>query len=184
MNKLAFTLVVAALAACNKDHGATTTTSATSSATAPQPGTETATCRPIEPNNIVSIAMETKDLSTLVKALQAADYVDSIATPGPFTVFAPTNEAFDKLPKGTVENLMKPENKDKLTNLLKYHVAVSTYQLKDIKDGQRLAMANGEYVTFHVKDGKVKINDATVLSSHPATNGIVHVIDTVLLPPK
>jgi uncharacterized surface protein with fasciclin (FAS1) repeats len=61
---------------------------------------------------------------------------------------------------------------------------VSTYQLKDLKDGERLAMANGEYVTFHVKDGKVKINDATILSSHPATNGIVHVIDTVLLPPK
>ena len=116
--------------------------------------------------------------------MKAADYVDSVATPGPFTVFAPTNAAFDKLPKGTVTSLLKPESKDALANILKYHVAVSVYQAKDLKDGQKLAMANGAYVTLHVKDGKLQVNDANVVASIQASNGIVHVIDGVLQPPK
>jgi uncharacterized surface protein with fasciclin (FAS1) repeats len=98
-------------------------------------------------------------------------------------VFAPTNAAFDKLPKGTVEGLVKPEKKADLAEILKYHVAVSVYQLKNLKDGQVMAMANGSKVTFKVKDGKVTVNGANIVASVPASNGIIHVIDGVLLPP-
>lgn len=183
MIKLVVCIVaLAAAAGCDKETAATNTTSATTSGGAAV--VETAVNRPLDPNNIVSIAVGSKDHSTLVTALKAADYVDSVATPGPFTVFAPTNAAFDKLPKGTVEGLIKPESKDALTNILKYHVAVSVYQAKDFKDGQKLAMANGAYVTLHVKDGKVQVNDANVVASIQASNGIVHVIDGVLQPPK
>jgi uncharacterized surface protein with fasciclin (FAS1) repeats len=138
---------------------------------------------PTDPTNIVNIAIGSKDHTTLVSALTAADYATSIANPGPFTVFAPTNAAFGKLPPGTVEGLVKPEKREDLRNILKYHVAVSTYQQKDFKEGQVLAMANGAKVTMHVKDGKVLINDAAIVASIPASNGIVHVIDGVLLPP-
>ena len=138
---------------------------------------------PTDPTNIVNIAGGSKDHTTLVAALKAADYVTSVSNAGPMTVFAPTNAAFDKLPKGTVEELVKPAKQDDLRNILKYHVAVSTYATKDMKDGQILAMANGAKVTLHVKDGKYKVNDANIIASIPASNGIVHVIDGVLLPP-
>ncbi len=138
---------------------------------------------PVDPNNIVSIATGSKDHTTLVAALKAADYMDSVSNPGPLTVFAPTNAAFDKLPKGTVEGLLKPEKQADLKEILKYHVTVSTYRQKDFHDGQILAMADGAKATMHVKDGKVSINDANIIASIPASNGIVHVIDGVLLPP-
>lgn len=183
MNKLVGFVAIAIVSACDNS-GSTSTTAAVSSGSNQAAPVETAVNRPLDPNNIVSIAVGSKDHSTLVTALKTADYVDSVATPGPFTVFAPTNAAFDKLPKGTVDGLLKPESRDALTNILKYHVAVSVYQAKDFKDGQKLAMANGAYVTIHVKDGKVQINDANVVASIPASNGIVHVIDGVLQPPK
>jgi len=138
---------------------------------------------PLDPNNIVSIAAGSKDHSTLVAALKAADYVRSVANPGPLTVFAPTNDAFGKLPAGTVEGLLKPDKQADLKEIIKYHATTSVYEMKDLKDGQQLAMANGRKVTVHVKDGKVKINDANVVASIRASNGIVHVIDAVLLPP-
>jgi len=138
---------------------------------------------PLDPNNIVSIAAGSKDHTTLVTALKAADYVRSVANPGPLTVFAPTNDAFGKLPAGTVEGLLKPEKQPDLKEIIKYHATTSVYEVKDLKDGQQLAMANGKKVTVHVKDGKVKINDANVVASIRASNGIVHVIDAVLLPP-
>jgi uncharacterized surface protein with fasciclin (FAS1) repeats len=134
------------------------------------------------PKNVVHVALGSKDHTTLVTALKSADYVDSLMNPGPFTVFAPTNDAFNKLPAGTVDGLLKPDKKDDLKTVLKQHVAVSVYQLKDFKDGQTLGMANGGKVTFHVKDGKVTVNDANIVASIPASNGIVHVIDAVLLP--
>ncbi len=161
-----------------EDGGAPAATSSTTASIGEAQG------RPLDPTNIVSIAIASKDHTTLVTALKAADYVESVANPGPFTVFAPTNAAFDKLPKGTVPALLKPDKLDDLTNLLKYHVAVSVYQAKDFKDGQRLGMANGAYVTLHVKDGKVQVNDANIIASIPASNGIVHVIDGVLQQPK
>jgi uncharacterized surface protein with fasciclin (FAS1) repeats len=134
--------------------------------------------------DIVDTAVGSKDHTTLVAAIKAADLVVSLKNPGPFTVFAPTNAAFDKLPKGTVEGLLKPEKKDELAKILQYHVTTSALPLKWLKDGDVLGMANGGKVTIHVdKDGKVKVNDANIIASIPTTNGMIHVIDTVLLPP-
>lgn len=140
---------------------------------------------PMDPNNIVSIAVGSKDHSTLVAALQAADYVRSVANPGPLTVFAPTNAAFGKLPAGTVEGLVKPEKQTELRDILKYHVAAAVYDEAALKklDGTQLGMANGKKVTIKVVDGKLMINDAVVTASIRASNGIVHVVDGVLLPP-
>lgn len=138
---------------------------------------------PRDPNNIVSIAVGSKDHTTLVAALQAADYVASVSNPGPLTVFAPTNAAFDALPAGTVETLLKPENLDQLKNVIKYHATTSTYMPPDLKDGMVLGMANGGKVTIHVgADGKIKANDANVVASVRASNGAVHIIDAVLIP--
>lgn len=167
-----------ALAACEQQNAGGT--GAAGSATAVQANAPPAV--PADPTNIVNIAIGSKDHTTLVTALKAADYVDSVSNPGPMTVFAPTNAAFDKLPKGTVEGLLKPEKKDDLKNILKYHVTVSTYTVKDLKDGMVLGMANGQKATVHVKEGKTMIEGATIVGSAPASNGIVHIIDGVLLP--
>lgn len=137
---------------------------------------------PRDPNNIASIAVGSKDHTTLVAAVQAADYVASISNSGPLTVFAPVNAAFDKLPAGTVETLLKPENVEQLRNVLKYHVTTSALMPPDLKDGQVLAMANGGKVTVAVRDGKVSVNGANVVASVRATNGALHIIDAVLLP--
>jgi uncharacterized surface protein with fasciclin (FAS1) repeats len=133
--------------------------------------------------NIVQVAGASKDHTTLVAALKAANYITSLQNPGPFTVFAPTNAAFDKLPKGTLDNLMKPDQQEALRNILKYHVAVPTYKIADFKDGQVIGEANGGKVTMSVKDGVVKVNDAPIVASIVTSNGTIHVIDTVLIPP-
>lgn len=132
--------------------------------------------------NIPRIATGSKDHTTLVAALKAAEYLDVVSNAGPFTVFAPTNAAFAKLPAGTVETLVKPENKEKLRDILEYHVAVSTFKPEMLRDGMSLGMANGGNIKITNKDGKITINDsATIVASVPASNGIVHVIDGVLL---
>jgi uncharacterized surface protein with fasciclin (FAS1) repeats len=133
---------------------------------------------------VVDVAIGSPDHTTLVAAVKAADLVASLSSPGGvYTVFAPTNAAFDLLPKGTVEGLLKPEKKADLKTLLQHHAAVPVLETKDIKDGQTMAMSDGTKVTFHVQDGKVMVDDAHVLGSVRASNGIVHVIDKVLLPP-
>ena len=138
---------------------------------------------PLDPHNIVSIAIGSKDHTTLVAALKAANLVTAVANPGPLTVFAPTNAAFDKLPAGTVDGLLKPEKLADLRQIIMYHATTSVHEVKDLKDGMTLGMSNGANVTIHVVDGKVKVNDATIIASIRASNGIVHVIDGVLLPP-
>lgn len=135
-----------------------------------------------QPATVVEIAVSSPEHTTLVAALKAADYVRSLQNAGPFTVFAPTNAAFARLPKGTLEGLVKPESKEALQNILKYHVAVSVYETRFMKEGMKLGMANGSNVVFHMKDGKTYVNDALILGSVRAGNGIVHVIDAVLLP--
>ena len=135
------------------------------------------------PNDVIDVAVASKDHSTLVAAVKAADLVVSLKNPGPFTVFAPTNAAFDKLPKGTVEGLLKPEKKFDLEKILQYHVTTSALQLKNFKDGEVLGMASGGKTTLHVKDGKVMINTANIVATIPVSNGMVYVIDEVLLPP-
>ncbi len=133
--------------------------------------------------NVVKVAIGSKDHTTLVKVVQAADLVDVLANSGPYTVFAPTNAAFDLLPKGTVEGLLAPDKKKDLANILQYHVAVPVLKENMLKDGQKLGMANGDNATISNKDGKIMINDANVVGSVMASNGIVYIIDKVLLPP-
>lgn len=133
--------------------------------------------------NIVQVAVGSKDHTTLVAAVQAAELVDALSNAGPFTVFAPTNAAFDKLPKGTVEGLLKPEKKDALQDILQYHVTVAVYKAESLKDGQILGQVNGGNIKITMQDGKPIINGkAHILASVPASNGIIHVIDEVLLP--
>jgi uncharacterized surface protein with fasciclin (FAS1) repeats len=148
------------------------------------PAKEVSNIPPLNENNIVSIAVGSEDHTTLVAAIKAADYVTSVAASGPLTVFAPTNDAFAKLPEGTVENLVKPENIPTLRKILQYHVTTSALNKEWLKDGQTLGMANGKKTTVHVEGDTLKINDATIIASIPASNGIVHVVDTVLLPPE
>lgn len=133
--------------------------------------------------NVVQVAAGSKDHTTLVAAVQAAALVDVLSNPGPFTVFAPTNAAFDKLPAGTVESLLKPENKGTLENILEYHVFVGVLKPNMLTDGRDLGQANGDHATIAVKNGKTSINGANIIASIPAANGIVHVIDAVILPP-
>lgn len=135
------------------------------------------------PKDIIDIAVASKDHSTLVTAVKAADLVMSLKNPGPLTVFAPTNAAFEKLPKGTVAELLKPEKQFELGKLLQYHVTPAVYLAKDLKDGQVLGQADGAKVKIGVKDGRITVNGANVLASIRASNGIVHIIDEVLMPP-
>jgi len=145
--------------------------------------------------NIVQNAVNSKDHTTLVAAVKAAGLVPTLESPGPFTVFAPTNEAFAKLPAGTVDTLLKPENKKTLTNVLTYHVVPGRLTAKDlmekIKDGNGKAMlktVEGADLTFEQKDGKLWIIDAkgdtaqVTIRNVMQSNGVIHVIDTVLLP--
>ncbi|WP_452229354.1 MULTISPECIES: fasciclin domain-containing protein [unclassified Lacinutrix] len=132
---------------------------------------------------VLSIAMGSKDHTTLVAAVQAAQLENVLVNAGPLMVFAPTNEAFAALPEGTVENLLKPENKDALANILKYHVTPGNYSKDFLKKFKKLGQANNGYVKVEVIDGEPMIGGAKILASIPAGNGIVHVIDKVLLPP-
>jgi uncharacterized surface protein with fasciclin (FAS1) repeats len=110
--------------------------------------------------------------------------VDVLANPGLFTVFAPANAAFDKLPAGTLDGLIKADKKADLQNILQYHVTTSALKAHYFKDGQTIGMVNGDNITVSVKDGKVMLNNsATIIASIPASNGMIHVVDAVLLPP-
>ena len=133
--------------------------------------------------DVVKIAVGSKDHTTLVAALKQADLVTSLSNAGPFTVFAPTNDAFNKLPAGTVDGLMKDDKKADLQNILQYHVTLSALKVENLVDGQTLGMVNGDNVTVSVKDGKVTLNNSVhIVASVKASNGMVHVVDGVLLP--
>lgn len=135
--------------------------------------------------NVVQVAVSSKDHTTLVTAVKAGELVDALSNAGPFTVFAPTNDAFNKLPAGTVEGLLKPESKDALIDILQYHVSVGVYKTDMMQDGQNIGQVNGGNIKITKKDGAYYVNDkAKIIASIPAANGIVHVIDAVLLPSK
>ena len=136
----------------------------------------------VSQKDVVKVAAGSKDHTTLVAALQAADLVNVLSNAGPFTVFAPVNAAFDKLPAGTVDDLLKPENKSKLAKILQHHVAVAVYSTDMLTDGRVLGMVDGANAKISVKDGAVFIDDAKIVASVPASNGIIHVIDAVVLP--
>lgn len=133
--------------------------------------------------NVVDVAVGSPDHKTLVAAVTAADLVPALSSPGGiYTVFAPTDAAFAALPAGTVDELLKPENKGKLKLILQHHAAVPILNVADMKDGQTLTMSDGKSVTFHVQDGQVTVDGAKILGSVPAVNGVVHVVDAVILP--
>lgn len=136
-------------------------------------------------DDIVDTAAKAGSFKTLVAAVKAAGLVDALKGPGPFTVFAPTDEAFKKLPKGTVEDLLKPENKAKLTAILTYHAVSGKVMAADVlklKDGTQVKTVNGKSITIHNKHG-VKIDGAKVIKADiTCSNGVIHEIDTVLLP--
>lgn len=134
--------------------------------------------------NIVENAVNADNVTTLVAAVTAAGLVDTLSGPGPFTVFAPTNSAFAKLPAGTVEMLLKPENKDQLIAVLTYHVVAGRLKASDLSDGQKLTTVNGQELTVKKEDGKVWINGSAMVETANviSSNGVTHVIDTVLLP--
>ena len=132
---------------------------------------------------IVENASSIDGFKTLVAAVKAAGLVDTLSGKGPFTVFAPTDEAFKKLPKGTLETLLKPENKDKLVAILKYHVVSGKVMAKDVVNLKKAKTVQGSNVSIKVKEGKVMIDKATVAKADVAcSNGVIHVIDTVILP--
>jgi len=133
--------------------------------------------------NILQIAISSKDHSTLVAAVQATQLENVLVNAGPLTVFAPTNEAFDQLPEGTVETLLKPENKATLARIIKFHASPGKYTASLLKDGMNLFQASGHYVKV-LKDGdNISINGANIVGTVEASNGLIHVIDKVILPP-
>lgn len=178
MKKLLFLTSAILATACSTGNPAPTSSNATETASLGQ----SAVVDDVSQKDVVKLAAASPDHTTLVKAIQQAGLVDAMSNAGPFTVFAPTNAAFDQLPAGTVEDLMKPENKEKLIDILQYHVTVSAMNLDHLHDGQIIGEVNGGKVQVHVKDGKTMINDATIVASLKGTNGMIHVIDKVLLP--
>lgn len=135
-----------------------------------------------EPQDIVAVASESKDFKTLVTAIKAADLVTTLQGDGPFTVFAPTDKAFDKLPKGTLEDLLKPENKAKLAAILTYHVVPGKTMAADVKTMTCKSVSDKD-LDVKVSDGAVTVNDAKVIKTDiKASNGVIHAIDTVLMP--
>jgi uncharacterized surface protein with fasciclin (FAS1) repeats len=135
--------------------------------------------------DIVDTAVDAGQLTRLATALRAADLVDTLKGPGPFTVFAPTDEAFAKLPAGTLENLLKPENKAKLAAILTYHVVPGAVKAEQVTKLDEAKTVNGAMAKVSTRDGKVMINDAIVVRADiAASNGVIHVIDKVILPPE
>jgi uncharacterized surface protein with fasciclin (FAS1) repeats len=135
-----------------------------------------------EEKTVVAVASESGNFKTLVSAIKAAGLSEKLSGKGPFTVFAPTDEAFAKLPAGTVENLLKPENKQKLTDLLTYHVVPGKVMAADVKTGP-VKTVNGKDVELKSENGKVSVGKAQVTKADvEAANGVIHVVDTVLMP--
>lgn len=175
-------LVGLALVSCKKNETATTDSATTTEAVGQ--GQE-AVQDDVSNPNIVQLAAKNPDLSTLVTAVKAANLTTSLSNAGPFTVFAPLNSAFEKLPAGTVEGLLKPEQADALSDVLGYHTYVGVIREENMTDGQSLGMVNGKNIKITIVDGKPVINGkAKIVATVPASNGIVYAIDEVMLPEK
>ena len=187
MKKLLIPAAIIMLAACNsgttnESNGTTTTTS---SETTVVSGGQENVVDDVSQKDVVKVAASNPDFSTLVAAVKQADLVTTLSNAGPFTIFAPTNEAFNKLPAGTVDGLMKEDKKADLRDILEYHAYVGGLQAASLTDGQSINMVNGKNVTVSVKDGVIMLNNsAKIIASVPASNGIIHVIDNVLQEPK
>lgn len=171
-----------AFSSCNENESTTTTVDNEATEAAVVSGQEGVKDDDSAPD-IVKLAAGNADLSTLVAGVKAAGLATSLSNAGPFTVFAPTNAAFDKLPAGTLDNLLKEENKDKLNDILSHHTYVGVMKADQLADGQNLGMVDGKNITIKMVDGKPTVNGvANIIASVPASNGIVHVVDTVILP--
>lgn len=178
-------LMIASIAVACNNETATENKEATTATETPKDTTTAAKPEAEAPKTVVDIAIGSPDHSTLVAAVTAAGLVETLKGAGPFTVFAPTNAAFAALPAGTVEGLLKPEQKDALTKILTYHVVAGAVKAADLKDGQKVKTLQGEELTVSIKDGVVKINGAKVTAADlEGSNGVVHVIDAVLTPKK
>lgn len=185
MKKIILILAVSALVSISCNEAGNEQAAAPSPTTEAAPGGGQSNVQDTESQkDVVKVAVGSPDHTTLVTALKAAEYVDVLTNAGPFTVFAPTNAAFDKLPAGTVEGLLKPEKKGDLRTILEYHVFVGVLKPEMLADGQTYGMVSGHNVTIGNKDGKLTVNGANIVASIPASNGIIHVIDAVLLPPS
>ena len=190
---LAASASVLMLSACNNEKKSEDATVITSDTTkmAEQPkmneeaGVMVGGAKMVASKNIVENASGSADHTTLVAAVKAAGLAETLSGAGPFTVFAPTNEAFAKLPAGTVDNLIKPEMKKDLTGILTYHVVPGALKAADLKDGMKLKTVQGKELMVSVKDGKVMVDGATVTTADViSSNGVTHVIDGVLMPKK
>lgn len=170
--------------ACGSSETAADNSGTTATESAASGGGQSAVQDDESQKDVVKVAAGSPDHTTLVAAVKQAALVDALSNAGPFTVFAPTNAAFEKLPKGTVEDLMKPENKEKLQDILQYHVFVGSLRTDLMQDGQTLNQVNGGNITIQkAADGKVTINNkAHIVATIPASNGVIHVVDEVLLP--
>lgn len=164
---------------CKQNEAATTEATAT---TEKQAGGQETVVDETSVPNIVQTAVASKDHTTLVTAVKAAGLVTALSNAGPFTVFAPTNAAFDKLPAGTVEGLLKPEKKGDLENILGYHTYVGTLKTDYMQDGQEFDMVFGGKVKITKKEDKTYVNGSEIVASIETGNGIIHVIGDVLLP--
>lgn len=181
---VSFILSSVVFMSCNSGTEQSTTTTNTESVPSEVTAGQSGVKDTLSQKNVVQVAIGSPDHTTLVAAVKAAGLVDVLSNTGPFTVFAPTNAAFDKLPAGTVDGLLKPEKKDDLADILQYHVSVGVFKPEMFTDGQVIGQVNGSNITITKKDGKILVNGtASILASIPASNGIIHVIDGVLLPP-
>ena len=174
-------VLIATLVACNNS---STSNESSSSADRELPKGQSTVQDNVSERNILQIAMNSEDHSTLVVAVQAAGLEDVLTNAGPLTVFAPNNEAFEKLPEGTVEDLLKPENKATLARIITFHAAPGSYGGNNIKGVMGIGQATGDKVEVVVDGDVTTVNGATVLGTVKASNGYVHVIDQVLLPPE
>ncbi|MBC7867201.1 MAG: fasciclin domain-containing protein [Gloeobacteraceae cyanobacterium ES-bin-316] len=198
-NFLSLVMIAAAssvmFTACNEGAKETSTTSTTDTTTtmstpaetpaATEAGVMVGGANMVPSKNIVENAVGSADHTTLVAAVTAAGLAETLSGAGPFTVFAPTNAAFEKLPAGTVDKLLKPEMKADLTSVLTYHVVPGAVKAADLKDGQKLKTVQGKELTVSIKDGKVMIDGANVtIADVISSNGVTHVIDAVVMPKK
>lgn len=182
--KFIIALMVLAFVSCTKEKQAETKSETKQEVQ--QKGQSSVAAVEGEQPNVLQVAVSLPDFSTLVAAVQAAGVEDALVNTGPLTVFAPLNSAFAKLPEGTVETLVKPENKETLTMILINHVAPANYPIKQLKKearkGRKLYMASGQYLVVENKDGEIYVGGTKILKSVKVSNGWIHVIDDVLVP--
>ncbi|MEE9372797.1 MAG: fasciclin domain-containing protein [Saprospiraceae bacterium] len=179
------TLIIATILfySCGPQSPSTDTATATNNDTKIQKGQSSVT-DDISKKNVLQIAIGSEGHTTLVAAVQATELEDVLSNAGPLTVFAPTNDAFAALPAGTVETLLKPENFKTLSRIIKFHAAPGNYKGNLLRNNMNLFMASGHYLKVKKEGDKVSIGGANVLGTIEASNGVVHVIDKVLLPPE